>query len=306
MDATLAQRLETSKNLIYVQEKLLAGENSIVFSAPNNIFALLVSHDSAIGYQMGRTLHIKPGGWSRIVNLVKAHTQIDIAQDDIAAMKTNDRVDNSLTIANEKILSQAPTKGFFELRLLGTDDHLMIATQYYSHQASKQNAYLGVHSDDLMQWNIDALIIIENFTSFCRFTEQDLALIDGWQAKTTALVYRGHKANNTAMVYENLKNIKCAKYIFADYDFAGLSIAQSLGDAILADGFILPKNPWLNNDDMLRMNKKQTRLIQSHMTVSHLSLQPYYDHLKDNFLAITQESLVARAIPLTIVSAVSL
>lgn len=154
----------------------------------------------------------------------------------------------------------------------------------------------------LLILGFDNLIIIENFTSFCRLTEQDLALIEGWQGQTTALVYRGHKAGNTALIYESLKDIKCHKYIFSDYDFAGLSIAQSIGEAILVNGFILPKEPWLKSDEMLDMNKNQTRLVQSHVTVSHPALQPYYNHLRDNCLAVTQEALVARSIPLTIVS----
>lgn len=303
MDAKLARRLESSQTLLDIQQKLQAGENAIAFRTPSNVFALMVIYDANIGHKIGRTIYIKPGGWNRIVSLVKAHTKIDIAFDDIAAMKTKDRVDNSLTMSNEKMLSKAPTEGFFELRLLGSDNDLVIATQNYIHRASKQNAYLGVHSDDLMQWNIDNLIVIENFTSFCRFTEQNLSLIEGWHGQTTALVYRGHKAGNTALIYESLKNINCHKYLFADYDFAGLSIAQSIGEAILADGFVLPKEPWLKNDQMLDMNKKQTRLVQSHINVNHLALQPYYNHLKNNFLAITQEALVARSIPLTIVSA---
>lgn len=302
MDAKLAQRLESSKTLLDIQQKLQAGEDTIAFRTPNNVFALMVIYDANIGHKIGRTIHIKPGGWNRIVSLIKAHTKIDIAHDDIAAMKTKDRVDNSLTTPNEKMLSKAPTKGFFELRMLGSDNDLVIATQNYIHKASKQNAYLGVHSDDLMQWNVDNLIVIENFTSFCRFTEQDLTLIEGWHGQTTALVYRGHKAGSTALIYESFKNIKCHKYVFADYDFAGLGIAQSIGEAILANGFILPKDPWLKNDEMLDMNKKQTRLVQAHITVNHPVLQPYYNHLKDDFLAITQEALVARSIPLTIVS----
>lgn len=302
MDAKLAQRLESSKTLLDIQQKLQAGEDTIAFRTPNNVFALMVIYDANIGHKIGRTIHIKPGGWNRIVSLIKAHTKIDIAHDDIAAMKTKDRVDNSLTTPNEKMLSKAPTKGFFELRMLGSDNNLVIATQNYIHKASKQNAYLGVHSDDLMQWNVDNLIVIENFTSFCRFTEQDLTLIEGWHGQTTALVYRGHKAGSTALIYESFKNIKCHKYVFADYDFAGLGIAQSIGEAILANGFILPKDPWLKNDEMLDMNKKQTRLVQAHITVNHPVLQPYYNHLKDDFLAITQEALVARSIPLTIVS----
>lgn len=301
MDAKLAKLLETSETLLYLQDKLLAGENKIAFRTPSNVFALLVVHNSAIGQKKGNNVHIKSGGWSHIVDLVKAHTKIDIAQDDIAAMKTKDRIENSLTMPNEKMLSKAPTKGFFELRMLGPDDDLVIATQNYIHRASKKNAYLGVHIDDLTHWNIDNLIVIENFTSFCRFEKQDLALIEGWHGKTTALVYRGHKAANTAMVYESLKDIKCSKYIFADYDFAGLSISQSIGEAILAEGFILPKNPWLHNDEMLYMNKKRARLVQSHITVNHPSLQPYYNHLKDNFLAITQEALMARATPLIVI-----
>ncbi|WP_201634249.1 hypothetical protein [Psychrobacter immobilis] len=301
MDAKLAQRLESSKTLLDIQQKLQAGEHTIAFRTPSNVFALMVIYDANIGHKIGHTIYIKPGGWNRIVSLIKAHTMIDIARDDIAAMKTKDRVDNSLTMSNEKMLSKAPTEGFFELRLLGSDDDVVIATQNYIHRASKRNAYLGVHSDDLMQWNIDNLIVIENFTSFCRFTEQDLALIEGWRGQATALVYRGHKAGNTALIYESLKNINCRKYVFADYDFAGLSILQSIGKAILADGFILPREPWLNNDEMLCMNKKEARLVQSHITVNHPSLQPYYNHLKYNFLAITQEALMARSTPLTLI-----
>lgn len=45
---------------------------------------------------------------------------------------------------------------------------------------------------------------------------------------------------------------------------------QSIGEAILADGFILPKEPWLKDDEVLDMNKKQIRLVQAYITVSPL------------------------------------
>ena len=39
-----------------------------------------------------------------------------------------------------------------------------------------------------------------------------------------------------------------------------------MGESILANGFILLKEPWPKNDEMLNMNKKQTRLVQVRIT----------------------------------------
>lgn len=50
------------------------------------------------------------------------------------------------------------------------------------------------------------------------------------------------------------------------------------------------------------MNRKQARLVHVRITVNHPALQPYYNHLKDSFLAITEEALGAKSISLIVVN----
>ncbi|MER2163380.1 MAG: DUF2399 domain-containing protein, partial [Psychrobacter alimentarius] len=244
---------------------------------------------------------INMGGWGRIREIVKAQTGIDLLRHNLNELKSKDRVDNTAITTNDKLLSKAPTKGFLECRLLGSEEHIINVSNNYTHKQTQENAYLGVEINDLIDWNIDNIIIIENFNAFCRFNEQHAKLVKGLTGAVTVLAYRGHNNKNITSILKALAQKDCKRYIFADYDLAGLKIAESMSKTLKAHGYILPNKPWMQTEKYIEMSVKENRKKQSSIQTSLPSLTPYFEHIRDKYLAVPQETLMARKIPLKII-----
>lgn len=301
MDITLEKSLNTAGKLGYLKEKMMLGARSVTYRSPDNILALLVAFDPNIGYtESGRVL-INTGGWGRIREIVKAETGIDLLKQDLSALKDKDRVDNTAVANNDKLFSKAPTKGFIECRLLGSDEHIVNATNNDVHKQTKESFYIGVAIDDLIGWDIDNIIVIENFNAFCRFNTQHAQLIEGLSGKVTLLAYRGHSNKNITDVLKAFAQKNLRRYIFADYDLAGLRIVESISKSLDAHGCILPSEPWLDTQRYISMTVKENRNKQSAIRASHPSLEPYLEHIRKKHLAVPQEALMAKQIPLKVV-----
>ncbi|ATW70744.1 hypothetical protein MOTT16_11820 [Moraxella osloensis] len=132
--------------------------------------------------------------------------------------------------------------------------------------------------DKLVTVNIDNLIIIENFTPFVRMTEQNLACIEGLNEGPTLLVYRGHDSKTVYANLESLKKLNFKKYIFTDYDFAGLNLAVDLSKKIVADGVILPLLT-ISKAELKKLSKFDARLVQT--TTNMDKMTTHYQRLKD-------------------------
>ena len=130
-------------------------------------------------------------------------------------------------------------------------------------------------------------------------TEQNLAYIEGLNEGSTLLVYRGHDSQTVYANLELLKKLHCKKYIFTDYDFAGLNLAVDLSKKIVADGVILPSLT-IPKAELKRLSKFDARLLQTATNTDKITT--HYQRLKDEFLAITQESLLYHCLDLRIFS----
>lgn len=95
---------------------------------------------------------------------------------------------------------------------------------------------------------------------------------------------------------------ECKRYIFADYDLAGLRIAESMSKTFKAHGYILPNRPWLQTEKYIEMTVKENRKKQSSIKINLPSLTPYFEHIRDKYLAVPQETLIARRILLKVVN----
>ena len=303
MEVDLEKSLNTAGKLGYLKEKMLQGVRVATYRSHDNILVLLVSFDPSIGYTENGKVIINMGGWGRIREIVKAQTGIDLLRHNLNELKGRDRVDNTAITTNDKLLSKAPTKGFLECRLLGSEKHIINVSNNYTHKQTQENAYLGVEINDLTDWNIDNIIIIENFNAFCRFNEQHAKLVKGLTGAVTVLAYRGHNNKNITSILKALAQKDCKRYIFADYDLAGLKIAESMSKTLKAHGYILPNKPWMQNEKYIEMTVKENRKKQSSIKISSPSLTSYFEHIRDKYLAVPQETLIARRILLTIVNA---
>ncbi len=303
MELDLEKSLNTAGKLDYLKEKMILGVKFVTYRSPDNILVLLVSFDPSIGYTENGKVTINMGGWGRIREIVKAQTGIDLLRHNLNELKSKDRVDNTTVTTNDKLLSKAPTEGFLECRLLGNEEHIINASNSYTHKQTKENSYLGVEINDLIDWNIDNIIIIENFNAFCRFNGQHAKLVEGLTGAVTVLAYRGHSNKNITSILKALAQKDCKRYIFADYDLAGLRIAESMSKTLNAYGYILPNKPWMQTEKYIEMTVKDNRKKQSSIQTSLPSLTPYFEHIRDKYLAVPQETLIARKIPLKIVEA---
>ena len=302
MEVDLENSLNTAGKLDYLKEKMILGVKFATYRSPDNILVLLASFDPSIGYTENGKVIINMGGWGRIREIVKAQTGIDLLRHNLNELKGRDRVDNTAITTNDKLLSKAPTKGFLECRLLGSEEHIINVSNNYTHKQTQENAYLGVEINDLTDWNIDNIIIIENFNAFCRFNEQHAKLVKGLTGAVTVLAYRGHNNKNITSILKALAQKDCKRYIFADYDLAGLKIAESMSKTLKAHGYILPNKPWMQTEKYIEMTVKENRKKQSSIKISSPSLTSYFEHIRDKYLAVPQETLIARRTPLKVVN----
>ena len=95
---------------------------------------------------------------------------------------------------------------------------------------------------------------------------------------------------------------ECKRYIFADYDLAGLRIAESMSKTLKAHGYILPNRPWLQTEKYIEMTVKENRKKQSSIKINLPNLTSYFEHIRDKYLAVPQETLIARRTSLKVVS----
>lgn len=302
MEVDLEKSLNTAGKLDYLKEKMILGVKFATYRSPDNILVLLASFDPSIGYTENGKVIINMGGWGRIREIVKAQTGIDLLRHNLNELKGRDRVDNTAITTNDKLLSKAPTKGFLECRLLGSEEHIINVSNNYTHKQTQENAYLGVEINDLTDWNIDNIIIIENFNAFCRFNEKHAKLVKGLTGAVTVLAYRGHNNKNITSILKALAQKDCKRYIFADYDLAGLKIAESMSKTLKAHGYILPNKPWMQTEKYIEMTVKENRKKQSSIKISSPSLTSYFEHIRDKYLAVPQETLIARRTPLKVVN----
>lgn len=270
-----------TKTLKQLQNAYRNNQNHIRYRSADNIFYQLCKQNPSLGVVRHNTIDLDPNAWGKILSLIKDETGLDIACDDIKTLSTKNRLEVSGHMCDEKLLSYAPTKDFIHIRIMGE---------------TAKDSYLGIKVTCLP--SADNIIIVENFVPFVQLSPCHLALIDPKLSGKTLLVYRGHDHKSVYSHLALLKDLPASIYIFADYDFSGLSIAHDLAHRLLADGVILPA--LTNSLSTLKpLSKTFVRLAQQKRPPTSWLL-PHFDRLERDFLAITQESLLAHQIPLII------
>lgn len=302
MEPRLANKLAQKRTLKTLRDGLLKRTKVFAYRNEDNIFYMLCKHDKTIGYSAGKKIYLSDMGWQSIINIVKAGTGVNLVSDDIQVLSQKGRLENSTTMPDEKILSRSPTQGFVLCRLFGNTEMLSQTTYRFANQSTPLRSYLGVHINHIEEWNIGAIIVIENFASFTEFTEGHLSSIEGLSNNgIVLLIYRGHDDKNIYSVATEIARLSCPKYIFADYDLAGLQLAEVIAERIEAAGYILPQKA-MHNQKLLEISKIAEREKQSATTIKDSELQPYMNDMKVRFLAVTQEALMAHEVKLEVVS----
>lgn len=286
--------LRTLKN--HYQKNMTVPSNS-----EHNIFYLLIQHDRGIGYKVGKQVFLHEGAWGTIADIVKKIVGFDLLTDDIDMMTRQGRVQSALIMKNEKVLALPPTLGFLMCRLLGSDYEISESTNKFSNSATANNSYEGLHISTIENWSFDALIVVENFAAFIALDSDFInKIISDKPIHSTLIIYRGHDKQGVYGVTQELSRINSDKYVFADYDLSGLSLAETIASKIGAAGYILPSNACANTM-LVELSKKTEYNKQSRVVVHDIALSNYSHDMHKRFLAVTQEAIIAHNIPLSVV-----
>ena len=268
-------------------------------SSNHNIFYMLTQHDNSIGYRSGKKVYLNEGAWDKIAVLVKRETGFDLLIDSPDHSTVKDRLSNNL---EDKTLPSKAVDGFVMCRLIGSPYEIGAATFDFAQTATPANTYLGLHIDCIKQWEVSAVIVVENFSAFMAFDSDYLDKLASSKIFSTVLViYRGYDKQNIYGVATELAKTNSAKYVFPDYDLSGLSLAEAIASRINATGYILPLNAQ-SESRLVGLSKPEEYNRQSATIIHDHALLPSYKDIKRRFIAITQDAIMTHNIPVAIIN----
>lgn len=300
MDRALKTTLSKKANLKRLQNHY---QKSMILplGPPTGLFALLLANNSSIGHVQGKKLHLSVTAWSAIRDLVKREVGFDLLLDSLESLSLQDRVNTSLSMNDEKILSLPPMSGFLMCRIIGDSYDVSASTARFVSGPTPENSYFGIQATQLDKWDFDVLLVVENFAAFIAIDQNYLKGVNArGVAQTVVVVYRGSDHQNIYSVSETLKDIDAERYVYADYDLSGLSLAATIAEKINATGYVLPDLD-VSGGQLAALTKKEVRFAQSAVTITDPVLMPYYQDIKTNFLSVTQESLIANKVKMKVV-----
>ena len=300
MDQTLITALSKKSNL-----KILKARYQKAMIVPcagrTNIYRLLLNNDASLGRLEGKLLHLNGAAWPKIHALVKKQTGFDLLTDSIDNFSMMDRTAVSTSMKDEKVLGLPPMSGFLMIRIIGDSYSINASTAGFVRSSTLINTYIGVQAIQLEKWDYDALVVVENFSTFLNMDVDYLKEVKVDRVfETVVLIYRGSDHQNIYASADTVKNIDCERYVFADYDFSGLSLASVIAKRINATGYLLPVLG--ETDEHLRsLSKKDIRIKQAAVEIDDDVLRDYYLNIKSKFIAVTQESLMANKVKMSVV-----
>lgn len=276
----------TKQNLKQLQNAYHQYKMVIFYRSNDNIFYQLCMDNPTLGMIFRNKIELKPNAWVWILKQVKNETGLDLASDDINELSQKNRLDMSQIMPNEKLLTTNPTQGFIHVRVLGQ---------------TPTESYIGIKVDRIHEFDADNLLIIENFVPFILFNDTHLKKINHFPNGKTLIIYRGHDDKNIYPHYKLINSLNIKKFVFCDYDFAGLNIACDLSDKINAR-IILPSID-TPIERLKSLNKFDVRLTQSlsPKVLENEKLKIHACRLEQEFLAVTQEGVRVSGIELSII-----
>jgi hypothetical protein len=260
---------------------------------------LITQYDSSIGYRAGKKIHLHEGAWDKISALVKRETGFNLRTDTIDAATIEDGLNSVL---HGKLSPSGSTNGFVMCRLIGSPYEVCAATANVVQQPTPANTYLGLHIDDIKQWQIKVVIIVESFMAFMALDDCYLEDLKANQDFSMVLIiYRGYENRDIYHVATELAKTTASKYIFPDYDLAGLSLAEAVASRMNATGYILPFDAQ-HESRLVSLSKREEYDRQSATAIYDQALMPSYKDIKRRLIATSQDAIMAHGIPVGIVN----
>ena len=244
--------------------------------------------EQGIGSLVNNRLLLEAVEIKQLRSLVRETTELDPLYESL----DGGRVAVAATAANEKLSSQGV---FAQMLQLTRAPGLPIPT-LAGEACIPRGALLSVPSNLIRGADIEKLVVIENGAPFRHWYRAmwPEALQDA------IFIYRGHGEN---MAEVKRVALECPRtHGFFDLDPAGLMMAAEMG----VDSVILPRD-WreltaeseftqkFNKVDIFQRQRQQLKQLQG---LAGTALAPLIEHLEKHQLAITQEHMLAHALPL--------
>lgn len=244
-------------------------------------------HDNyGIGVLTPAGIQLAPRHRQALVQLVEKELGLNLKKDKYESLKNMSRTEVSSFANNEKFIGQSPRSRFMEIRTYDGDSITV--------------GYKGVTLQDVLKYEVELVLSIENFDTFTSLDCTDLIRMGLDHEERILIVYRGDsKALPT--VVKNYREIFTGRWIhFGDFDPKGLHIGLV---EMRANFLILPTLEFISKGipdfNQSALFFKQCEILNKVASQNEdvLSLLCF---MKKNEIALTQEHLIARSVPLQI------
>ena len=224
--------------------------------------------------------------------IVEQETGLDLLSDQYLNDNTLSRTESARQLKDEKLLSTAVRSGHIEVRSdTGTVGN-------YTHS---RHGYTGLKVDELLNEFIETIIVIENRDTFLSLS---VSVLPGcFESAKPVYLYRGDNQVCPGAVKQYLEQTKASVFYFGDFDAKGLEIALAMPKV---QGLILPDQTQTDSKSLQKLSKSDAFYAQQPSLLSLLNknipllLREYLMLMNDWKLAVTQEHLIARHIPLVL------
>lgn len=221
---------------------------------------------------------------AKIKALLKANG-IDPVKDTVESLKNQSRTEASEKRVDEKFISKKVKTDYVNVRFFGDNSTL-------------PKCFIGMPYTELVKMNLDTVLLIENFETFVQAEPGNLPLLGN--PKNIAFIYRGDKEASPKGVTQFLQNWTKSKiFYWGDFDAIGLSIAVSKEKY---DAIILPiiDAGSLSNHSKIEVYNEHSSYMPR--LAENTLLKPFIDKMEKERLAITQERMMAKELPLMLLA----
>ncbi|WP_067516752.1 DUF7281 domain-containing protein [Endozoicomonas ascidiicola] len=228
-----------------------------------------------------------------LVNWVIRQTGVDPRQVSYEQMISRSRTQAAGVTNEEKALSADPRADHVEVRSLNG------IVGKCCHPA---DGYLGLRVAETLTIPFTYLITVENFDTFISLHAEYLPM---FPKDNTLLVFRGDNKAHPGAVKKLLEQTSAHRVHYGDYDSAGLRIGLNMGSGTT---LVLPDLEHITGKELAKLSKlsafaKQEeilRQLECHPESLPAKIAIHLQIIRDHNIAVTQESLMANRVPLTL------
>tara|TARA_R110002124_G_scaffold67546_2_gene183414 strand:- start:135777 stop:136619 length:843 start_codon:yes stop_codon:yes gene_type:complete len=273
-----------AKNYISMASVVLKAKSEVPV---NRLWEML--HDNyGIGIRGIGVFCLTPGHRVQLLELVKKEMGLNLKTDKYQDLKSLSQTELSAKSNRAKSLSAKPRAPFIELR--------------YCDGKTIERGYRGLKVSHILTLKIDVVLSVENFDTFVSLSAEQLANFGFKITEKVLIVFRGDSRASPKAVQLFRQTYKGRWAHFGDFDPKGLHIGAV---ELNAQTLLLPTLDFLNHSkptfNQTDLYNKQRAFIDI-IPIQNKQMRELITIMKADELALEQEHLIARAVPLTLVN----